>query len=216
MNIDLAEALAASLPTNVPLMFNPYREHCEHDLECNGPEQRLRRLAQHLDVMPRYLMIGEAPGYQGCRYSGIAFTSERQLVSGEIKHVPCTESRLTSRHIPFSEPSATTVWRCLNENSLADQVVLWNSVQLHPYRPDKPLSNRAPNRAEMAHGERALHLLKEAFPGAAFVAIGGKAYDALKRMKMPVELAVRHPSFGGVPAFEKGIIELAALASTSR
>ena len=30
---------------------------------------------------PRFLAVGEAPGWRGCRFSGVPFTSEAQLVN---------------------------------------------------------------------------------------------------------------------------------------
>ena len=38
----------------------------------------------HFEGKPRYLIVGEAPGPWGCRFSGVPFTSERQLAQGEL------------------------------------------------------------------------------------------------------------------------------------
>ena len=41
--------------------------------------------------------MGETPGYQDCRRSGVAFTSERQPMDGVIPCIPPIAGGLTSR-----------------------------------------------------------------------------------------------------------------------
>ena len=65
-------------------VFNPWTDRNADDRGRNGPRARRERLAAHLNVEATHLLIGEAPGYQGCRISGIPFTSERLLIAGEI------------------------------------------------------------------------------------------------------------------------------------
>src|SRR5690606_29435965 len=100
--LDLARRLVASLSRGTRGLFNPWVERCPDDLDSNGPEEKLRRLAAHLECAPDFILCGEAAGYQGCRHSGIAFTSERLLGEGAIPRVAAT-GRLTSRRLPFSE-----------------------------------------------------------------------------------------------------------------
>src|SRR6185369_13269550 len=121
-----------------------------------------------------------APGYQGCRYSGVAFTSERLLLEGRIPRIPAPTGRLSTRPLPFSEPSATVVWRTLRELGMEDETVLWNALQMHPHHPKEPWSNRSPARAELALGTPALKLLRRAFPNATFVPVGKKAEAILR------------------------------------
>ena len=66
MNTSLAEALVDTLPTRCPGLFNPWRDRCELDVTGSpeaGPEGRLVRLAEHLDCTPRFILVGEAPGW---------------------------------------------------------------------------------------------------------------------------------------------------------
>jgi hypothetical protein len=66
MNMTLATALLATLPqAPLPGLFNPWLQHCDHESDNDGPDQRLERLARHLDCIPGQLLIGEAFGYQG-------------------------------------------------------------------------------------------------------------------------------------------------------
>jgi len=203
--LSLARSLVATLPTGMPGLFNPWGDRCPHDAEGNGPQAKLERLALHLDCEPEFILAGEAPGYQGCRYSGIAFTSERLLGEGAIPRIPALPGRLSTRRLPFSEPSATIVWKTLYRLGIAEHTILWNAMQLHPHRPGELWSNRTPVPEEIRLGEPALRMLIEAFPHAKIVAIGKKAEGLLGDMGVKVAGAVRHPANGGATEFASGL-----------
>ncbi|MNR71814.1 Uracil DNA glycosylase superfamily protein [compost metagenome] len=208
VNLDLARALVAKLPASTATLFNPWQDHCADDLANNGPQDKLQRLAQHLDCQPKFILCGEAPGHLGCRHSGVAFTSERLLLAGAIPRVSQPAARLTSRRLPFSESSATIVWRVLQELGVAEKAVLWNALQLHPHRPGDPRSNRTPSDGELMQGAPALRLLMEAFPNAQLVAVGRKAEKLLGDMGQTPTGQVRHPANGGANEFAAGLREL--------
>ena len=206
--ITLASEMIATLPVGHPGLYNPWRETCVHDTPDNGPEARTERLAAHLDCPhPRALLIGEAPGYQGCRYSGVAFTSERLLLEGAIPRIAAPAGRLTTRLLPFSEPSATIVWKTLYAQGLAESVILWNAVQLHPHRLDAHWTNRTPTPEEVALGRPGLEVLRAAFPEVPILAVGQKAAWLLEAMGLPVAAVLRHPANGGATAFRAGLAE---------
>jgi hypothetical protein len=147
--------------------------------------------------------LGEAAGYQGMRWSGIAFTSERDLMRWGPPY------RTTSdRQGGWSEPSGTIVHRVLGELAAERRVVLWNTVPHHPHRPGEPLSNRRPSVAEIEIGSefalRAIELLRPR----RVVAVGRIAEGILGERAH----YVRHPANGGGAAFAAGMAaELAAL-----
>lgn len=201
----LAEALVGCLPTGRNGLFNPWREHCRWDAPGNGPEEKLARLAAHLDCEPQWILCGEAPGYQGCRHSGVAFTSEALLMNGAIPRLPREPQRLTRTARPLKEPSATMVWEVLYGLGIAERVVLWNAVQLHPHRPNQAHTNRTPSTDEVALGKRALELLVKAFPEAKLVAVGNKAEGALNAIGAVTAGKVRHPANGGKREFVAGM-----------
>ncbi len=201
----LARRLAATLPSGKPGLFNPWADHCPHDAAGNGPQEKLARLALHLDCEPAFILAGEAPGYQGCRYSGIAFTSERLLGEGAIPRIAALPRRLSTRRLPFSEPSATIVWKTLYRLGIAERTILWNAMQLHPHRADNLWSNRTPTPGEIALGEPAMRMLIAAFPQARIVAVGKKAEGLLAGMGVRVAGAVRHPANGGATEFASGL-----------
>ena len=207
-NLSLARNLVETLPSGVAGLFNPWRDACPHDAPGNGPAAKLDRLALHLDCNPEFILAGEAPGYQGCRYSGIAFTSERLLGEGAIPRIPALTGRLSTRRLPFSEPSATIVWKTLYRLGIADRTLLWNAMQLHPYRQDNLWSNRTPTHDEIKLGEPALRMLIATFPAARIVAVGKKSEGLLRDMGIPIAGSVRHPANGGATAFAAGLKDL--------
>ena len=85
----------------------------------------------------RFLLLGEAPSHRGCRFSGIAFCSETELVH-KAKLVAPRPLALTSAGAPEKlqrERSAAVIWGELERAEAAFDVVLWNAFPWHPYRP---------------------------------------------------------------------------------
>ncbi len=204
----LAARLIETLPSGLPGLFNPWKDHCCFDIDSDAPNAKRERLARHLDCDPAFILVGEAPGYQGCRYSGIAFTSERLLIEGAIPRIPPLSDRLSTRKLPFSEPSATIVWKTLNRLGIAERTILWNAVQLHPHPVTKPWSNRTPTAKELGLGAPALSLLIAAFPSARIVAVGKKAESQMMTLGITPLATLRHPAYGGAAAFAAGLEEL--------
>lgn len=209
----LAAALVATLPAGMSGLFNPWRDTCQDDEACNTPDSKLARLAAHLDCQPAFILCGEAPGHLGCRHSGIAFTSERLLMEGAIPRVARLQQRLTSRKLPFSEPSATIVWKALYRLGIAENTILWNALQMHPHKAGDHRSNRTPTPAEIALGEPALRILVRAYPGARIVAVGRKSEGLLQTMGITPAATVRHPANGGATEFANGLQALVQTAA---
>ena len=101
-----------------PRVVNPYREAFA---ELDGPAAARRRrenLEAYLDRVgtPRLVLVGEALGYRGGRFSGIAFTSERQLAGPDGRRLPWGGApfQATSRNPAlWLEPSGSIVWDAL-------------------------------------------------------------------------------------------------------
>jgi len=201
----IAEQLVATLPVGESGLFNPWKERCAFDSPFNAPEARLERLARHLDCNAKLILVGEAPGYQGCRYSGIAFTSERLLLEGAIPRIDRIDHRLSTRERPFSEPSATIVWKALYQYGVAEETILWNAMQLHPFMENNEWSNRTPTDDEIRLGSKALKLLRESFQEAVMVAVGRKAEAAMAQIGIQTNAAIRHPANGGAREFTEGL-----------
>jgi uracil-DNA glycosylase len=208
-NTELAIRLTDTLKTTFSTkLFNQWRDHCADCLPCNGPDAKLARLAAHLDCKPKFILCGEAPSHRGCRHSGIAFTSERQLLAGEIPGIFIPKGdRLTSKRLSYAERSATIVWKALHELNIEKRTILWNALPIHPHKEGKPHSNRPPKSAELKLGEDALRMLVDEFPKAKVVAVGRKAQGLLERMGVDAK-CVRHPARGGERKFREGLKKL--------
>lgn len=207
-NHSLAHALVATLPHGRAGLFNPWLDAGPDDTALNDAEARIGRLAAHLACEPEFICVGEAAGWLGMKRAAVAFTSERLLLEGAIPRVPVPAGRLTTRRLPYSEPSATIVWKTLRQLGIAERTILWNALPLHPFKPGEPDSNRTPTDAELLQGAPAMRLLVEAFPQAKVVAIGRKSELLLGQMGIPTAGQVRHPANGGATAFSSGLAAL--------
>ncbi len=193
-------------------VFNPWAEPDSLDLEGSpgaGPAARLRRLRKHFDVDARLVLIGEAAGYQGCHFSGLAFTNERLMLEGRIPRITVS-GRFTSRPRPWCEPSATVVWGALHGLGLAASTVLWNSFAWHPYKAGSHYSNRAPTRDELEAGRDVLDGVLGTFGQAHIVAVGQVAGRSLRALGREPAAVLRHPSMGGANEFREGLRRFAA------
>jgi hypothetical protein len=149
-----------------------------------------------------YLLVGEAMGYQGGRFSGMAFTSERQLSGWGPPYATSS-----TRPKGFAEPSATVIHGALEAAGAERRAILWNTVPAHPFRPGAPLSNRAPTVAEVAAGRPLLDAAIALLAPRLVVAVGRVAEGTLGER---AAASVRHPSQGGATACRAGLAELLA------
>lgn len=188
--------LAELVSLRIGTTFNQYADAGPDDLP-GAPAMRLANLRSYLAerVGADVVCLGEAGGYQGMRWSGIAFTSERDLQRwGEPYRPTCAARR-------WSEPSGTIVHRVLGELQAERRVVLWNTVPTHPHAPGKPLSNRRPTTSEIAAGAPLAMLLIDLVQPRTVVAVGRIAESILP----PGTAYVRHPANAGGPAFREGM-----------
>jgi hypothetical protein len=149
------------------------------------------------------LLVGEAMGYAGGRFSGIAFTAERTLMGwGD----PFEATSL--RPEGWAEQSGTIVHGTLATLGIAPDTVLWNVVPAHPHRRGAPLSNRTPAVGELRAGAEVLGELIERLAPRATIAVGRSAERALGELGLPCHGSVRHPANGGATAFRRGLAEL--------
>lgn len=161
---------------------------------------------QLLERDVRTMLVGEAPGYQGCRRTGVGFTSEPQLIGGIPELELFGEARGYRLTGEFStmrkEPSATIVWGELARHRFTP--VIWSAFPFHPHKPGNPLSNRAPKRAEIEFGRGIVLDLMEAFQIERVFAVGNVGHASLAAAGIDAP-KVRHPSQGGKNDFVAGI-----------
>lgn len=193
---ELARLLADLAAARIGATFNQYRDEGPDD-RSGGAQTRLANLRRYLDERTGadVLALGEAGGYQGMRWSGIAFTSERDLGRwGPPYAATCAARR-------WSEPSGTIVHRVLEELGAERRVLLWNTVPTHPFSPGTLLSNRRPTRAEIELGAAFAERMIAIAQPAVLVAVGRVAESVLGDRGV----YVRHPANGGGAAFAAGM-----------
>lgn len=207
----------------MPGTFNPWRDvDPEHDASADGPARRADHLQRFLEErmeVARLLLVGEALGHRGGRFSGIPMTSERILMnglSGRGVHAADVIARgglRTSRPDRFppagiAEATATSTWCALKEAGVQTRhVVFWNAFPFHPMD-GRPLSNRRPSNEELERGHPFLEELIRLFPHTRIVAVGNVSHDLLKARGFPIQAKVRHPAKGGATKFREGILQL--------
>jgi uracil-DNA glycosylase len=186
--------------------FNPYAT--------NDPASEVRRgnlllyLRRMAERRPHSLLIGEAPGYRGCRVTGVPFTSEAILLAEPSPFTLFGEGagyRACVEHSrPRCEATATILWEMLA--TLGVLPLLWNVFPYHPHRSGAPDSNRRPTASELAAGRWAVAELIAGYGIETIIAVGNVAAAALARWSIAAQ-RVRHPGHGGKAAFGR---ELAA------
>jgi uracil-DNA glycosylase len=166
----------------------------------------VRYLQQMAQLRPLLLLVGEAPGYLGCRRTGVPFSSERLLLDG-IEPFGLLGSRYGYQRAwddgpPRSEQTATILWGELQALGLV--AVGWNAFPFHPHRVGLPLTNRAPRAGEVRQGQRFLSMMLEHFAVQRVVAVGRVAAATLGALGV-AHTPVRHPAQGGKQAFARGL-----------
>lgn len=175
-----------------------------------GNGARRRNLALALETAlarrPDLLLIGEAPGYNGARRTGVPFTSERLLLEGRwplgrLEAGPNLALARDDERIS-AEPTATIV--CRELAALGLTAAGWNAYPFHPYRPGVERSNRPPRASEIALGLPLLARVCALFSGVPVVALGRVAAGALTTLGVP-HRRLRHPAQGGARQFAAGL-----------
>lgn len=198
----------------MPTRFNPFVQQLAaipHTKTCHNPYKnspaRQHNLLCYLQALQEQetavLLIGEAPGYRGCRLSGIPFVS-RDLLLRPDSPLPGAPFQPVNEWPDIEkEASATIMWETITQ--LPTLPLLWNIFPLHPHKPNQPRSNRAPTLAEIEQGRPFLHQLLTHFPIQEIVAVGRKAEAALTRWQL-AHRPVRHPSHGGKRPFQHALL----------
>jgi hypothetical protein len=190
-----------------PNVYNQYSyEHAENAIRRNNLYIYLQQMQK---VNPKILLVGEAPGYRGCRLTGVPFTSEHLLMNnmkGLNLFGKQNGYRLAAENEKLmKEATATIIWETLTQHNI--MVLAWNAFPFHPHKKDNALSNRTPLKKELLLGEKPLLQILESFHISKVVAMGNKAAESLNKLGIPHE-KVRHPAQGGKSDFVRGMIAL--------
>jgi len=197
------------------------------------PYENLKKyLLKMLALKPQVLLVGEAPGYNGCRLTGIPFTSEYTIFDNKFLIGNSHDFKISDKK--QKERTSTIFWNKINElnkNKTLQLPLLWNIFPYHPHeKGNTEKSNRAPLKDEIDFGFVVLGELLNIFESINMIyAIGNKAKNKLmdengnseiivqlnKRRKASglntivdhKEIYINHPSYYGYKNFKDMIKE---------
>lgn len=190
-----------------PNTFNQYAAYTPENLV------RINNLKLYLTQMyalqAKVLLVGEAAGYHGCRFTGIPFTSEYILLKGlediDLFGIEKGYEKTAELDTIKKEQSATIVWETISRQKFVP--LIWNAFPFHPFKKDNPTKNRTPLKKELDIGAEFLLELINIFDIETIVALGNKAEQTLNKINIEC-VKVRHPAQGGKADFVKGIEDL--------
>jgi len=195
----------------LPEVFNPYADTCNTYDKSNAASLRRKNLRTYLSALliqgVDTIWMGRDLGYRGGRRTGIALTDEYHLLDLE-RVLPNTIFLRATIGDAVAERTAAEIWRALR--LISKQPFLWNVFPFHPHESANQLTNRRFTKSELAVVEEINVRLIHGLGIKRIVSIGQDATFYAKRFGVEVE-SVRHPSYGGVVDFRKGIAKLYCL-----
>lgn len=164
-------------------------------------------LEKMLMVKPKYLIIGEAVGYQGGRLTGVPLSSEDLIVNQLDGFGIYTDEYQKTKETgkPVKEPTATIVWELNRELNFLP--LHWNSFPFHPHKPGNAFSNRTPTMQEIISTQQFILDLIDIYQIKKIIAMGNKAESSLIKIGLDY-FKVRHPAHGGKNKYRQGIMNL--------
>jgi uracil-DNA glycosylase len=199
---DFVEELAVTEVT--PNVYNQYSYESEENAVRRN--NLLIYLKSMYKLKPKVILVGEAPGYRGCRLTGVPFTSEHLLMNNmKGLHLFGREAGyklVQEKDKLLKEATATIIWETLLKYGMLS--LAWNAFPFHPHRAGNGESNRTPLKQELFIGQKPLIKMIQLFNIKKVVAVGGKAEESLTKLNIECS-RVRHPAQGGKNDFVEGI-----------
>lgn len=192
----------------MPSVFNPYHDKCSVYDRTDAPSVRRKNLRSILNAARALevdtIWMGRDLGYRGGRRTGLALTDERHLNSMARAYPGAVVHRST--HGPeVAERTAAEIWAVLMQ--LDRPPLLWNVFPFHPHDQNDPFTNRKFTRAELSLVDELNAALIDSLGIRHIVSIGQDAATYAEKFGVKVS-CIRHPSYGGVADFRRGISEL--------
>jgi uracil-DNA glycosylase len=170
--------------------------------------QNLHSYLASYHEIPPVLVIGEAAGWHGARFSGVPFTCEALLTGGKL---PFSGSQTSNQNAPCSEITAAVFWSVMKPHF--PRFLAWNIFPLHPRDDSSALkiTNRRPSPAEIRLTLGLLQEMVAMLKPKRLIAVGKVAYETLRDPELKLGINpqyVRHPSFGGKQEFARALQRL--------
>lgn len=190
-------------------VFNQYRDRDDTVDLPDAAAIRTENLHQYMAEATEkasILVIGEAAGPWGCRFSGVPFTSEKQFLAPSFpirgrrssKNVPTCPIRMSP---PFISRTSKIFWEVMQQHY--GRFMVWNALPFHSHKPEDLFSVRNPTSRDvlqLGQFREAFHHIKEYLKPTLIIAVGKKAFNSLEEIS-ETSLYVRHPSMGGKTKF---------------
>jgi hypothetical protein len=196
---------------STPILFNMYNDqNREVDLP-NADKIRRNNLLKYLESFhrkPPILIVAEAPGPWGARFSGVPLTTEEQLCVYKFPFAGKQSSKGGSpqpRGDVRLAQTARIFWSEMKPRH--PQFLAWDALPFHPHKEGNPLSIRNPTKNELIRYSGLLQKVCSVINPNVTIALGKKAEDACKILNIQVK-PVRHPAHGGKNKFQKQIREI--------
>lgn len=191
----------------LPDVFNPWGDVDDFDRP-NGVNIRCNNLRQYLlsRKNAEIVLLAEAPGYQGCHFSGIPLMSERIIIDLPPYQRSSDSEKITGKSnmvvkYGFTEPSSTIMYN----SGYWDKCVCWNIFPFHPYPQGNVRKNDTPDDQEICKTFDILQRFLALFPNAKVISVGNRAEFGLRKHDIKAFGHVRHPSNGGKWEFFNGL-----------
>jgi len=185
--------------------FNQYRDIDPRVDSANAATLRLYNLREYLYVVlptAKILVLGEAPGPWGTRFSGIPFTCERQLVEGNLP-IPGKQTSSSNPDInlrktpPYESNSAMIFWGTLSP--YFRQLLVWDVYPFHPHKIGDAFSIRTPSWKEVLEYADIVKMLTDVVKPRRVLAIGRTAHMLSERIGIPARYISRLLTNKGLP-----------------
>ena len=206
--LSLSTLLTALIDFRGPSAFNQYSEEDQqYDLP-GAAGIRVENLKKYLEIFKgaKVVLVGEAPSFHGCRFSGIPFMSEDFLAGPSPLDwaVGAGFKRTSNGPKLMKEMSASIVWETLGRRT---DVILWNAFPWYAHKQGNTSGNRLPTKDEVFKAAPVLKTFLALYPKAHVYAVGRTAEHALMEIGIEADY-IRHPAMGGKRKFQEGIKRL--------
>lgn len=204
------------------LSLAPLRSHAFNQYAPGDENNAIRQANLRLYLLamaarnPTTLLVMEAPGYRGCRLTGVPVTSRKVLLEG-LPGLGIFGREAGFRDVAdagyervYGEQSATIVWSTLSD--LGALPLIWNAFPFHPHPAGKPDGNRRPRAQEIALGAEFLRRILAIWDFEQVIAVGNVAYETLRDLRLDCR-KVRHPAHGGKKDFVAGLTAYMSLGA---
>lgn len=191
------------------VLFNQYND-ISADVDLPNADiirrENLKNYLKSFSELPTTLLVGEAPGPWGCRFSGVPFTTQEQLYNNRL---PFSGRRSSKNHLYdvllSKGKSAKIFWDIMLP--CHPHFFVWNCIPFHPHKHGEILSIRNPSRREVLSFSEILSEIRNTIHPKHIIAVGRKAEHALNGIGVSPTY-IRHPSHGGETNFKIGIKEV--------